>query len=306
VSDAVLADAHWRVTVDPARGMLIREAVDLASGAATLWRQAPVDPSPFSRELPPGGPPSAQTFAELFAGGWFAMLPAAGFVGELDGIPTHYHGELAHLPWEVVERGPSWMEARVATVRAPFAVTRRVTLDAGELRVETSATNVGEAPASFTYGEHPCFPLETFAGGRLELDARAAWIPAPAFDPERSVLALGERFAWPRAPRRDGCRCDLSRLPEAPDWRHDHACLELASPRVRLTAPRHGRTLEIAVDLAATPYALLWQRLDRDGVFALEPMSAPGRGVEDALAAGAVRRLAPGAAFRTALSLRWS
>ncbi|HEU4701117.1 MAG TPA: hypothetical protein VFS37_01450 [Conexibacter sp.] len=304
-ADVVLTDAHWRVVVAPARGMLIREALDVASGAVTLWRQEPADGSPFSCELPPGGPASAQTFAGLFEGGWFPLFPAAGFVGELDGIPTLYHGELARLPWEVADRGPSWVEVRVRTVRAPFAVTRRVVLDGGELRIETEAVNDGDVPASFTYGEHPCFPHATFAGGRLELEARTAWIPRPAFDPERATLALGERFSWPHAPRRDGVPCDLSRLPEAPDRRHDHACVELASSRVRLTAPRHGRALELDVDLAATPYALLWQQLDRDGVFAVEPMSAPGRGVADAVAAGAVRRLGPGERFRTALALRW-
>lgn len=305
--DVELADAHWRVIVSPARGMLIRVASDVRRGAPALWqREAPVPAKP-SRELGPAGPPSADTFHDAFVGGWFPMFPAAGFVGELDGRPTHFHGELARLPWEVVDRGPSWIEARVETVHASFAVVRRIALDGGELQIETEIANTGAAPASYLFGEHPCFWRETFAGGRLELEARAAWVPSPSYVPEHAALTPGERFDWPHAPSRSGGTLDLSAIPDEPDGRSDHACLELASSLIRLTAPRFGRALELDVDLAATPYALLgmgyaagWDML------AVEPTSAPGRGVEDALAAEAVRRLEPGASFRTATALRWS
>lgn len=305
-ADVELVDTHWRVRVSPGRGMVVGSAVDVPSGAEMCWRQTPPAPPPPSRELPSGGPASFDTFNDQFAGGWFPMFPAAGFTGELDGQPTLFHGELNRLPWEVVEVAPAAIEARVETVRAPFAVVRRVVLDGGELRIETEAENVGDAPASYTYGEHPCFPFATFAGGRVELEARAAWVPDPAFDLDRSVLATGERFAWPQAPRRAGGQLDLSLLPAQADGRHDHACLQLASPRVRIGAPRFGRILELEADLAATPYALVWENLDgEDGVFAVEPSSHPGRGVEDAIAAGAVGRLEPGERLRTAVTLRW-
>src|SRR5262249_50805703 len=134
-ADVVLADEHWRVTLAPAHGMLIRDARDARSGAAALWQWPGGPPAPA---LPPPRPQTIDSFYDLFAGGWFPMSPAAGFTGELDGAPTHFHGELNRLPWEVVERGPTWLEARVDTVRAPFAVRRRVELVRGELRVHTT------------------------------------------------------------------------------------------------------------------------------------------------------------------------
>ena len=216
-ADIVLADDHWRVIVAPAHGMLIRSAVDVPSGAAALWRKPAPRARPASRALSPPGPASIDTFWDVFAGGWFPMFPAAGFTGELDGAPTLFHGELNRLPWEVVDRGPTWIEARVETVRSPFAVQRRVAVDRGELRVETAIANVGAAPASYVYGEHPCLWRTTFAGGRLLLS-----------------------FAYD-------------------DW----------------------------------------------DMLAVEPVSAPGRGVEDAVAGGSVRTLDPGRRVRTGLAARW-
>jgi galactose mutarotase-like enzyme len=181
-------------------------------------------------------------------------------------------------------------------------VRRRVELARGELRVETAIESA--APASFTYGEHPCLWRQTFAGGRLELDARDAWVPAPSFTPERAVLRPGAHFAWPHAPGRRG-PLDLAVIPERPDGRRDHACVELASPVVRVTAPGAGRALVLALDLQTTPYLLLSFAYDDWDMLAVEPVSAPGRGVDDAIAAGRVRSLAPGERFETAVVARW-
>jgi galactose mutarotase-like enzyme len=298
--DVVLADEHWSVTLAPANGMLIRDARDARTGAAALWPWPAT--SAASRTLPPPGPDSIDSFYDLFAGGWFAMFPAAGFTGELDGAPTHFHGELNRLPWDVLDRGPTWLEARVETVRSPFVVRRRVELVRGELRVENTIES--SARASYVYGEHPCLWRQTFAGGRLELVARDAWVPAPSFTPEQAVLRPGERFAWPNAPGRRG-PLDLSAVPDRPDGRRDHACVELGSPVVRVTSPRLGRALVLELDLETTPYLLLSFAYDDWDMLAVEPVSAPGRGVEDAIAAGRVRSLARGERFRTALVARW-
>lgn len=303
-ADVELADAHWRVTVAPAHGMLIRQARDAVSGAPALWEREPPAPRAPSRELGPAGPPSAETFHDLFVGGWFAMFPTLGFVAELDGRPAHFHGELARLPWETVARGERSLEARVETVSAPFAVVRRVVLGGGELRVETEIVNTSRAPASFLFGEHPCFARETFAGGRLELAARDGCVPSPAYLPERALLRPGARIDWPHAPGRRG-GVDLSCVPARPDGRADHACLELAGPRMRLTAPGFGRALELEHDLDATPYAQLAMNYGEGwDMLAIEPLSAPVFGTQTAT--GALRRLDAGAAFRTATTLRWT
>jgi galactose mutarotase-like enzyme len=303
-ADVVLADDHWRVIVAPAHGMLIRDAIDVPSGAAALWRKPAPRSAPGSRALPPPGPASIDTFWDVFAGGWFPMFPAAGFTGELDGAPTLFHGELNRLPWNVVDRGPTWIEGRAETVRSPFAVQRRVAVDRGELRVDTAIANVGAAPASYVYGEHPCLWRATFAGGRLLLDACDAWVPAPSFTPERAVLRPGERFAWPEAPGFDE-PLDLSVVPKRRDGRRDHACVDLAAPLIRVTAPGFGRELALELDLAATPHLLLSFAYDDWDMLAIEPVSAPGRGIEDAVAAGAVRTLDPGQELRTAIAARW-
>lgn len=242
------------------------------------------------------------------------------------------HGEVVRLPWEVVGTSDSHVEARVACVRRPLTLTRRVTLDSAVLHVAERIENVGRAPAPYTWGHHPCFSRATFAGGRIELEVASAEVPEPWFDPEHALLAHGP-FAWPAAPARGDragiatpaagsgtaapATIDLADVPAAADGRHDHACLRMAGGAIRLTAPgagASGRALRIDFDHERFPYALLWEHFQASAgfpfwgggdTFAVEFSTMPGRSTPDAIAAGAVSVLYPGEVVETAFTVRW-
>jgi galactose mutarotase-like enzyme len=174
--------------------------------------------------------------------------------------------------------------------------------------------NVGGVEVPYAWGHHPCFARATFAGGRITIAPSAAEVPAPAHEPGHAVLAPGHAFSWPHAPRADGGVEDLATVPEARDGRVDHACLTVPEGAFRITAPRFGRALRVGYDATQFPYILLWQdfgpaaRFPLWGggdTFALEFSTIPGRSTPDAIAAGALRTLAPGAAAETSIELSW-
>jgi hypothetical protein len=164
------------------------------------------------------------------------------------------------------------------------------------------------------WGHHPCFDRATFAGGRFELDAVSAEVPAPVFDPAHSSLVPGAPFAFPDAPMLDGGRRDVAAIPEAADGRHEQTTVVVRRGGVRITAPRIGRAFTLTWDERDFPHVLLWQDYQAPDAafwgtcdtFAVEPSSAPGRSLDDAVAAGAVRLLAPGEAANLTMRARWS
>jgi hypothetical protein len=107
---------------------------------------------------------------------------------------------------------------------------------------------------------------------------------------------------------------DVAFIPEAPDGRHEQTTLLLRRGGVRITAPRIGRAFSLLWDEADFPHVLLWQDYQADGAafwgrcdtFAVEPSSAPGRSLADAVAADAVQMLAPGASVSVTMRARWS
>lgn len=321
MTEITLESDALRVVCTPAQGFSISSLVDRASGADALWRRETHAVEPCSRTLGPAGERSEETFVDRFAGGWFEMFPEVGYTQPGDPASL-VHGEVVRLPWEVVDQGPLHVAARVTLVRRPLRIERRLTLDGAILTVEERIENAGRAPVPYTWGHHPCFARATFAGGRIELDVAAAEVPEPWFDPANATLALGP-FPWPHAPVRAaeadtaaGAPIDLSALPRERDGRHDHACLTLGERggSLRLTAPAHGRALRVEFDRERFPYALLWQNFGagegfpfwgEGDTFAVEFSTIPGRATPDAIAAGAVSTLAPGASSQTTFTVAW-
>lgn len=314
MSEITLESDAVSVVCTPDQGFSISSLVDRVSGAEALWRRESHAVEPCSRTLGPAGEPSEATFLDRFAGGWFEMFPEVGYTQPGDPASL-VHGEVVRLPWEVTEHGPRHVAARVALVRRPLTIERTLTLDGATLTVAERIANVGRAPVPYTWGHHPCFSRATFAGGRIELDVAAAEVPDPWFDPDHATLAHGP-FAWPQAPARDGGVVDLAGIPAERDGRADHACLTLGGRggSLRLTAPAHGRALRVEFDVRRFPHALLWEHLGAgDGypfwgegdTFAVEFSTIPGRATPDAIAAGAVSTLAPGATSQTTFTVAW-
>lgn len=308
-----VGDRSLSVACLPAQGFTIVSLHDRASGAEALWMRPAHAPAPCGRALGPAGSASVETFLDAWVGGWFEMLPEVGFPSPDDGASL-LHGEVVRLPWEVVARTASAVEARVRLVRRPLELTRRLEVAGGELRIAERLRHVGaEGAVELAWGHHPCFARATFAGGRVELPVRRAHVPEP-MDPVNALARSGPVAAWPHGVRRDGAPLDLAAIPAARDGRFDHVCVELADGWARLTAPRHGRALRLRFARERYPHVLLWSDYGAPGGYplwgegdtlAVELASVPGRTTPEARAAGALTRLAAGATLEGEISVAW-
>ena len=170
--------------------------------------------------------------------------------------------------------------------------------------MQTVAVNRSGVAQEVTYGEHPCLSRSAFAGGRIDVAVRAATVLPPA-QPAAASVVPSPVARWPHTTARrpsgetDGT-IDLGAVPVQPDGVHDHIGVDLADGRIAISAPRLGRVLQIAVDPGELGHVLLWRHHQpRDRPWAAdvsppEPSSSPGRAWPDAVAAGAVRVVAPG------------
>src|SRR5262245_5161793 len=113
------------VRCSPLCGFVITAIEDATTGLNALWAREPYEPAAYARQLGPSGDSSIETFMDLFVGGWFEMFPSVGYPGMMGGATSHLHGEICRLPWEIIERRDSSLEARVRTLRTPFEVIRR-------------------------------------------------------------------------------------------------------------------------------------------------------------------------------------
>lgn len=266
----VLRAGGVRVSVAPEHGCVIHR-IDTGRGNL-LWHDGR-EPQRLRGSRLTGDASAAEFDDDVLIGGWFPMFPNAG----LPTADTQQHGWAPRVAWTVRERA----EARlVAEVSGPFLeggtadVTRDIEVCGGGLTVRSTVTNAGRTAGSFTWGEHPCFSRDSFAGGRAFLSAE-----------------------------------DVAVLPEHMTSDAGHLARSVSGGVGGLASARGSVTL---TDLSGTlGHWLAWWNyaaadLPRADTFAWEPSTAPGMGLADAIRAGAVETLEPGESFTAEIRCEWT
>lgn len=300
-----LSNGLVQVDCYPEHGFVISAIRARGNDRNILWnpRGASFGPLPL-RELGPAGNESVDSFdSSMLAGGWFAMFPTAGLPGNSD--DRWMHGEAARLAWHIVAKSESEVVCRLRTPVSGFELERSVKLESTTVIVSMTATNMSGSTQRITFGEHPCFSRDVFAGGSLLATPREAEVTSHA-DPLNARLIENARFAWPHAPLIAGGTVDLSHIPLSPDRRHDHVTLgNLGALQIRGL----DLSLSLSWDHAKMPNTLIWEHFRPIGspwdgdVFAIEPSSAPGRTLTDATAASATTEIADKESISTWMKL---
>lgn len=303
----VLESDGLRVVVLPDKGAEIHRLVHRESGVDVLFH------GPWGLR-PPGAPPlegsGDDAFMWNYAGGWQELFPSVNEACTYRGRAIPFHGEVATLPWdyEVLSDGEVRFTTRCR--ETPFALERTLRVDDAtpRLEIESVATNVGDEPAHFVWGQHCVVGAPLLEEGcRLELPARTIVTRPELWEPERAALEPGQRQAWPHARLRDGGTTDLREIPGPERRSHDDIYVgDLEETWLTVSNPRLGLTFRLEWEPAELGWVIVWQAYGGadapplTGSYALgvEPWTSR-LNLEDAVAAGEAIELLPGDSFTT-------
>jgi galactose mutarotase-like enzyme len=246
---------------------------------------------------------AAMGFEESEASGFDECLPSvsacviAGPSGEIR-IPDH--GEFWRLPCEVEQHRLGEVQLTATGSVLPLRLERTLKLEGESLRIAYRLENVGEVEVPYMWSAHPLFCVDP--GDVIVLPPSVQQVSVEASAQDR-LGAKGTLHRWPIAQLRDSEKADLSRAGNVSDNLGDK--LYAAAPAEGWAAiERHVRGLRVQVgfDPELCPYLGLWLcyggwpqfHVRRQQCVALEPCTAPGDSLADALEKGWARMLAPG------------
>ena len=217
----VLESDALRVVVLPEKGAEIHRLVDRESGIDVLFHV------PWGLQ-PPGAPPlegsGDDAFMWNYAGGWQELFPSVNEACTYRGRRIPFHGEVATLPWEYDVLSDGVVRFMTRCRETPFELQRTLRVDDGQARleIESVATNVGDEPAHFVWGQHCVVGAPLLEEGcRLELLARTIVTRPELWEPETAALVPGQLEAWPNALLRAGGTTDLREIPGQERRSHD-------------------------------------------------------------------------------------
>jgi len=260
---------------------------------------------------------SVTALMESYPGGWQTVFPNGGDATVEHGVEWGMHGEAWLSPWDFTV-GDGAVELTTRLVRSPFALHKRIALDAASITVTETATNVGGVAVEAMWSHHPAFGAPLIDGSaRLDSAARTI-IVDDVRDTSVGDLLVGGRGMWPDAPTRDGATADLRILPGPAEAVDRFAYLtDFDRGWAAITNAPLGLRAELEWDLTVMPHAWLWVEAHATPTFpwyagayvvGVEPASSiPGQGIARARAkTGTTLSFAPGESRTATVVLRLS
>ena len=252
-------------------------------------------------------------YSELFAGGWMDVLPHRARCGTTE-ITQERSGIAATLPWryEILEESQDRASVSFAVELplVPLAVEKVASVAGGSpaVRFQERVRNIGDAPVSFTWTQHPTFgPPFLDEGVEVDLPPCIAFHPREyAMDRSGGIQAFEEPID--KVTVGDDRTRDLRLLrPKRENEELFVALTGLDRHTVSLANPALDLAVTLAWDADAFPYLRYWYR-NRSGIYTLglEPSNDCFANLDDSLRHGSYVELGPGETCSAWLSCTFS
>lgn len=197
------------ILVVPEVGGLITSIKYLPTQSEILYKHR--EPLPFSEWKEDF--PRVDGIHSFFSGGWFEVIPNAGYATEYAGEKWGLHGESPYLPWEAKFDEPFTIEMSVKLRRYPLALWKQISLVNNSIIVKESLRNESPIDLYFSWLHHPTF------GGDLLSEHTTLELDADLIEVDKELglkyteLEPGFKGKWPYAKARDGNMVDLTKYP---------------------------------------------------------------------------------------------
>lgn len=293
----LLENDHLSVRVLAEAGGKIVSLRGMPDGRDWLWHNP---------HLPVRTPVYGASYVETMdSGGWDEIFPSV-LADEVGGLSIPDHGDLAGLPWQVVEHLPDRLVMEVRTRFAPCLLRRGMALAGDRLKMCYSVRNEGVETVPYVWCAHPLIALEP--GMRLIMPEGVRMTVTGG-----AGFPLVEGFDWPHLPGAGAM--DVIPDPEAPGF-HPVAVKMFSAAgavgRMTVLRPSDDSVLELDWNPAEIPHLGLWMNLGAwSGCgsppyfnLGIEPSTAAADRLTDACEQGSARRLEPGAVAEWALFVR--
>ncbi len=162
------------------------------------------------------GAPTDNLLDLTLIGGWYEVVPNAGYRSSYEGAEFGLHDETAYLSWKAEydeDRDPDSILLMVRLNKFPLRLIRRMSLSGNRLVFDEKLINESHSKLPVGWLHHPMFG-EEFIGEDTVLELPESEFEVDGYLPNsNNSLVPGLRGKWPFATDVKGRKTDLSRFP---------------------------------------------------------------------------------------------
>ncbi len=206
-----LFNDEFSITIVPEIGSLISSIKYLPENFEFLYRHyKPLLKLEYVRE----GLQVDDLLNLMFTGGYFEVLPNAGYITEINGLKFGLHDETPYLPWTVINHKEDKIELECILLKYPIKVNKTIELKKNIILLKESIENLSEERLYFSWLHHPTFGANILSKETiLEINADELMVD-DSLGITSSYLMNGYKGKWPYAKSKKGEYIDLSKYPE--------------------------------------------------------------------------------------------
>lgn len=196
---------------------------------------------------------------DSLAGGWQTLFPNGGDSVFVHGVDWGYDGE-ARQTWMDWEFTGSSVRMTGRLIRAPFEITKIISVRDHEITVGETVRNVGRERIETMWGSQ--LMLGGALLGRETIVSSAAAVVRP--DPQTSPdITYDDLMPWPRSHGPEAM-INLSLLPEPESAETRLVYLsDFSRPMISISRPSHRIAIELEWDAEVFPY--VWYSMEAGG-----------------------------------------
>lgn len=202
----------------------------------------------------------------MLVGGWYEVLPNAGYVSDHLGTTFGLHDETPYLPWRAEydsDRDPASVFLSVSLKKVPLTLSKRITVYGSDIILEEKITNHSSVRLPVSWLHHPMFGggfIDEFAS--LELPDCNLEVDT-SLPTTYSSLQPGFSGKWPYAKDKSGNDVNLSTFPRKGSINCDDLVYvpEVSEGRFKMINTRKGISFEALWDKEIFGSLWIWRPL---------------------------------------------
>jgi hypothetical protein len=252
----IVENEKTRLTLHPNRGGLISSILLKEKNYEYLLKGSSVLNTPDINAFPSGDPMHTS-----FRGGYFEVIPNAGYSNRYSNVAWALHSETPYIPWELQfdeENNENSILCIARLRRYPLILYRRISLEGYNISIKEKVQNLSSLSLKFSWLHHP-----TFAGDLLDESTELVLpngkiISDNYLGLEETETIPGSSGDWPFLNSKDGNNVDLSRYP-APGTTNTNDLIyfpDIPEPRFKLY--NHKKKFGIACEWDRSIFRSLW------------------------------------------------
>jgi hypothetical protein len=206
-----LENNEIKLTMHPNRGGLISSIITKEKGLEYLAPGQDILKTPDILAFP-----SSDAIHNAFRGGYFEVIPNAGYKNKYNNVEWVLHSETPYIPWEIQfdeDENPNSILFIARLIRYPLTLYRRISLSGRKIIIKERLVNNSETELKFSWLHHPTF------GGDILDDSTELTLPTGKvisdefLDIEDSEFFPGTTGNWPFLTSKRGSEIDISKYP---------------------------------------------------------------------------------------------